>query len=63
MTNPTHYKLPAPMVQAIVNTLGALPWGQVHQLMNPLMTELQAQEQAAAQAPAKPARKPKPPAA
>jgi hypothetical protein len=56
--NPSHYTVPAPLMQAIVNTLGALPWQQVHQLMGAVMAEVARQEAPAPaeppQAPAKP---------
>jgi len=36
----TDYTIPAPLMQAIVSTIGALPWQQVHQIMGALVSEI-----------------------
>ena len=40
------YKIDGQLMQAIVSTLVALPFGQVNNLMQPLMQTLQAQDNA-----------------
>lgn len=51
MTNPDYYRIPAQLLQGIVNALGALPWGQINGVMAPLMAEVRQQEAAAAEPP------------
>lgn len=47
-SSPTSYAIPADQMQAIVNTLASLPWGQVNNILTPLMATIQQQEKAAA---------------
>lgn len=49
MNKPKIYEIEAGLMQAIVNTLVALPFAQVNNLMQPLMQALQAQDSAPAE--------------
>ena len=40
------FTFPAPLVQEVVNILGGLPWGQVHNTMNAVMQTVQQQQAA-----------------
>jgi hypothetical protein len=44
-TKDDSYVIPGKLMQAIVQTLGSLPWGQVNNLMAEVMNTVQAQEQ------------------
>ena len=44
MNEPKTYTIPAPLMQTMVNTLGALPWFQVNPLMSALVPLVQAQD-------------------
>lgn len=45
VVSPAEYRVPAQLMQHIVNVLGALPWAQVNHVMQPLQVEIQKQEQ------------------
>jgi len=57
---PEQYTFSAPLTQAIVSTLGSLPWNQVHQLMVAITAEIGQQEATYRKRPPEPELEPSP---